>query len=235
MNSKIKIIIGIIYLICLSLFLYYLFSKYDLKDLVDINFLRTEKKALSIFKEKNIFLSSIIFFLFSVIWILLLGFGSIIAIAGGFIFGKWLGAILVITSCTVGATLLYTLGLVFFRDFIEAKLAPKLGRYKILFNQNETLYFTLYRLSGGGLPFFMQNLLPVIFSMKVKNYFYATLIGLIPAGFIFASIGSGIDKFLIKETLDWGGLINDPEIYLPLVGFFIVFIFGIIIKKKFFK
>ena len=81
----------------------------------------------------------------------------------------------------------------------------------------------------------MQNLLPVIFSMKVKNYFYATLIGLIPAGFILAAIGAGIDKFLIKDSLDWSGLLSDPDIYLPLVGFVIIFIFGIIIKKKFFK
>ena len=235
MNSKIKIVIGLIYLICLSSLLYYLFNKYDLKDLLDINFLKENKKVFAGFKEQNTFLVSIIFFVFSVIWVLLLGFGSIIAIAGGFIFGKWLGAFLVITSCTVGATLLYLLGLLFFKDFIEAKLAPKLGKFKILFNQNETLYFALYRLSGGGLPFFMQNLLPVIFSMKVINYFYATLIGLIPAGFIFASIGAGIDKFLIKDSLNWSGLINDPEIYYPLLGFVIMFILGIFIKNKFFK
>ena len=40
MNSKIKIIIGFTYLLCLSLLLYYIFSKYDLKDLIDINFLK---------------------------------------------------------------------------------------------------------------------------------------------------------------------------------------------------
>ena len=175
MNSKLKIVIGLIYLICLSSLLYYLFSKYDLKDLVDINFLKENKKIFAVFKEQNTFLVSVAFFLFSVIWVLLLGFGSIVAIAGGFIFGKWLGALLVITSCTVGATLLYILGLVFFKDFIEAKLAPRLGKFKTLFNQNETLYFALYRLSGGGLPFFMQNLLPVIFSMKVKNYYWFNL------------------------------------------------------------
>lgn len=235
MNSKIKIVIGIIYLTCLISLLYYLFSKYHLKDLININFLKDNKKIFSEFKQQNIFLVSVVFFIFSVIWVLLLGFGSIIAIAGGFIFGKWLGAFIVITSCTVGATLLYLLGLVFFKDIIEAKLAPKLGRFKILFNQNEILYFVLYRFSGGALPFFMQNLLPVIFNMKVINYFYATLIGLIPGGFIFAAIGAGIDKFLIKDSLDWSGLIHDPDIYLPLLCFAIILIVGIIIRKKFFK
>ena len=94
----------------------------------------------------------------------------------------------------------------------------------------------MYRLSGGGgLPFPLQNLLPVIFSMRIKNYFIATLIGLLPSGFIFASIGSGIDKFLIKDSLDWGGLFKDPEIYFPILGFVLIFIVGIFIKRKFFN
>ena len=235
MNNKIKIIIGIIYIICLSTLLYYLFSNYSLSDLIDINFLKENKKIFTKYKEQNTFFVSIIFFFFSAIWILLLGFGSVIALAGGFIFGKWLGVFLVVTSCTVGATALYTLGLLFFKDFIESKLAPKIGKFKILFNKNETLYFTLYRLSGGGLPFFMQNLLPVIFNMRIKNYFLATLIGLIPFGFIFSSIGAGIDKFLVKDSVNWSGLMYDPDIYIPLAGFVLVFILGIFIKKKFFK
>jgi uncharacterized membrane protein YdjX (TVP38/TMEM64 family) len=235
MNPKIKIIIGITYLLCLTFLLYYIFSKYDLKDLVDINFLKDNQKIFIQFKEQNIFIVSIIFFFFSIIWVLLLGFGSLIFIAGGFIFGKWLGTLLVIVSCTIGATLLYTLGLLYFKELIGSKLSPKLGKFKYLFNKNETLYFTLYRFTGGGLPFFMQNLLPVIFNMKIKNYFFATLIGLLPTCFIFVSIGAGIDKFLTKDSLDWSGLLKDSEIYFPIIGFILFFIIGILIKKKYFN
>mgnify|MGYP003334662627 CR=1 FL=1 len=234
-EKKIKLILGFGYLLIVSIFLWIFFSKFSFQDFSSYDLIKQNRDTLEELKNSNIFLSSIIFLLGTIIWVLLLGFGSPIFLVGGFIFGKWLGALLVITSCTVGATLLYILGLVFFKDFIESKLAPRLGKFKTLFNQNETLYFALYRMSGGGLPFFMQNLLPVIFSMKVKNYFYATLIGLIPAGFILAAIGAGIDKFLIKDSLDWSGLLSDPDIYLPLIGFVIILIFGIIIKKKFFK
>jgi len=234
MNSKIKIIIGFTYLLCLSLLLYYIFSKYDLKDLIDINFLKDNQKTFVKFKEQNIFIVSLIFFFFSIFWVLLLGFGSLMAISGGFIFGKWLGTFLVLFSLTIGATLLYTLGLLFFKELINSKLAPRLGKLISLFNKNEILYFTLYRFTGGGLPFFMQNLLPVIFNMKIKNYFIATLIGLIPGVFILVSIGSGIDKFLIKDSLDWSGLIKDPEIYFPIFGFVLILIAGIFIKRKFF-
>ena len=235
MNSKIKIIIGFTYLLCLTLLLYYIFSKYDLKDLIDINFLKDNQKIFIKFKEQNIFIVSLIFFFFSIIWVLLLGVGTLIALAGGFIFGKWLGTFLVLFSLTIGATLLYTLGLLFFKELINSKLAPRLGKLISLFNKNEILYFTLYRFTGGGLPFFMQNLLPVIFNMKIKNYFIATLIGLIPGVFILVSIGSGIDKFLIKDSLDWFGLWKDPEIYFPILGFVLIFIIGIFIKRKFFN
>ena len=234
MNSKIKIIIGFTYLFCLSLLLYYIFSKYDLKDLIDINFLKDNQKTFIKFKEQNVFIVSLIFFFFSIIWVLLLGFGSLMAISGGFIFGKWLGTFLVLFSLTIGATLLYTLGLLFFKELINSKLAPRLGKLISLFNKNEILYFTLYRFTGGGLPFFMQNLLPVIFNMKIKNYFIATLIGLIPGVFILVSIGSGIDKFLIKDSLDWSGLMKDPEIYFSIFGFVLILIAGIFIKRKFF-
>ena len=235
MNSKIKIIIGFTYLFCLSLLLYYIFSKYDLKDLIDINFLKDNQKTFIKFKEQNVFIVSLIFFFFSIIWVLLLGFGSLMAISGGFIFGKWLGTFLVLFSLTIGATLLYTLGLLFFKELINSKLAPRLGKLISLFNKNEILYFTLYRFTGGGLPFFMQNLLPVIFNMKIKNYFIATLIGLIPGVFILVSIGSGIDKFLIKDSLDWSGLMKDPEIYFSIFGFVLILIAGIFIKRKFFN
>ena len=94
----------------------------------------------------------------------------------------------------------------------------------------------MYRLAGGGgLPFALQNLLPVVFNMRIKNYFAASLIGLLPTVFIFVSIGSGIDKFLIKDSLDWGGLLMDPEIYFPILGFILIFIVGIFIKRKFFN
>ena len=37
--------------------------------------------------------------------------------------------------------------------------------------------------------FGIQNVLPVIFNMRIKNYFYATFLGLVPTIFIICSIG----------------------------------------------
>ena len=71
---------------------------------------------------------------------------------------------------------------------------------KNLFNRNEFFYFLIFRMAGGGgIPFAIQNLLPVIFDMKVKNYIFATLLGLVPTTFISVALGSGIRKNNSKQ------------------------------------
>ena len=43
----------------------------------------------------------------------------------GFVFGKWWGILIVLTSTTIGATLLYMLVSFFFNDAVKEKLAPR--------------------------------------------------------------------------------------------------------------
>ena len=72
--------------------------------------------------------------------------------------------------------------------------------------------------------------------MSVKNYVIATLIGSAPSMFITASLGSGIEKVIDKNsTLSFTTVIKSPEIYIPLIGFFIILIIAFIIKKIYFK
>ena len=50
---------------------------------------------ISNLKNVNIFLSSLIFLIVTIVWVLLLGFGSPVALIGGFIFDKWIGTFVV--------------------------------------------------------------------------------------------------------------------------------------------
>ena len=181
--------------------------------------------------------SSLSFILISILWIFLLGFGSPIVIVAGFLYGKWFGTILCIVSFSIGSSFLYLFAQMYFKSLILNFLEAKIKRFKDLFNKNEFLYFMLFRLAGGGgLPFPIQNLLPIVFNMKVKNYFYATLLGLAPSTFIVCSLGSGIES-LIKEndSITYFDVILSPEIYLPIIAFFSIFIFAYLINKKIFK
>jgi len=91
-------------------------------------------------------------------------------------------------------------------------------------------------MGGGGTPFPIQNVLPVLFNMSAKNYIIATLLGIIPTTFVTVALGSGIEKIIDQNAeLSFFPVIKSPEIYLPIVGFFIILIIGFLIKRFFFK
>ena len=72
--------------------------------------------------------------------------------------------------------------------------------------------------------------------MSVKNFFIATVVGSAPSMFVTVAIGSGIENVIDKnEKLNFFSVINSPEIYLPMVGFFIIIIIAFFLKKVFFE
>ena len=236
MNLKLKLLIGTIYLISFSALMFFIFSNFDFKDLSDINFFKSNQQLLNNFKSENIIIVLVLFSIFSVIWILLLGFGTPLALFGGILFGKWLGTLISVVSLTVGATLLYCLASFFFKDFIKKKFSVKIDKFINLFNKNDFLYFTLFRLTGGGLPFAIQNILPVVFDMKIKKYFFSTLIGISPGMFIITSLGAGVGNFIGRnDSIVWIDLIKDSEIYFPILIFFVMLILAAFINKMFFN
>ena len=107
---------------------------------------------------------------------------------------------------------------------------------KKLFNKNEFLYFLVYRFIGG-IPFFIANTLPVIFNVKIKNYFFGTLIGMMPQLFIIVSIGSGLEKIIEANSRppSFFEIVLTKDIYFPLLAFLIIIIISFFLKKKLYK
>ena len=170
-TKKLKITLGITYLALISIGLFFLFSVIDLSDLTSYEFIRTNKDIILKYKNENFIFLTIIFFIFGIVWVLLLGFATPLLIFGGFVFGKWWGILIVLTSTTLGATLLYMLVGFFFSDSIKEKLAPKFSKLREFFLRNDVLYFLSFRfVGGGGTPYAVQNVLPILFNMSIKNY-----------------------------------------------------------------
>jgi len=216
--------------------MFIVFSNFDFKNLSDINFLKNNRQLLNDFKLQNLLLTSVLFSIFSIVWILLLGFGAPLALFAGFIFGKWLGTLISVFSFSIGATLLYCMANFFFKDFIKKKFSVKIEKFINLFNKNNFLYFTLFRFTGGGMPFAIQNVLPVIFDMKIKQYFFSTLLGIVPGIFIINSLGAGVDNFISRnEKIVWTDLIREPQIYFPILIFVGVLILAAVVNKFFFN
>ena len=235
-SKKIKIILGLFYLILVSLFLYFFFTKFTLDELTSYEFIKNNKEYFFNLKQSNLIFLSLIFLLSTIFWIMMAGFGSPVALLGGFIFGKWLGVIIVVLGLSFGSTFLYIFGNYFLKDFIREKFLIKYKKLEIKFKKSEFFYLLIYRFIGG-IPFALANVLPCIFNVKVKNFFWATLLGIIPQIFLVVSIGSGIEK-VIDQNLPAPkitDLIYSPEIYIPILAFAVLIILTIIARKIFYK
>ena len=238
LNSfTLKLTLGIAYLSIILIGLYFLFSAVDIKDLTSYEFIRVNKDVILKYKNENFLFLTTVFFIFSVVWVLLLGFAMPLLIFSGFVFGKWWGILIVLTATTLGAVLLYILVGFFFREAVKEKLAPKFYKLKEFFSKNDILYFMSFRfIGGGGTPYAIQNVLPILFDMPLKNYVIATFIGSMPSMFVTVSLGSGLEQVIDQNTeLSILSVLFSPEIYIPLIAFFLILIIAFLIKKFYFK
>ena len=237
MSKNLKIFLGISYLIILFTFLYFIFTGVEINKLNDFSYYKELQKELSNFISANVITNLIYFFIFAVIWVALLGFGSPLLIISGILFGQWLGTFISVISISVGALLLYSIGNFIFRDLVKNIFQQKFDKYILLFKKNEFYYFFIYRFVGGlGIPFGLQNLIPILFGMKKLNFFLSSLFGFIPGFFIFNTIGAGINTYVEQaEKFKMIEFIFSPAIYLPIIMFTCLMIISFVVKRKFFK
>ena len=236
MSMNLKIFLGVFYLILLIVFLYFVFTSIEISKLNDFSYYKELQKDLSNFVSVSIITNLIYFFIFAVIWIALLGFGAPLLIISGILFGQWVGTLISVISISFGALILYFIGNFFFRDLVKSILQQKFDKYIFLFKKNEFYYFFIYRLIGGlGVPFGLQNLIPILFGMGKMNYFLSSFFGFIPSFFIFNTIGAGLNSYIEQsENFKMLDFILTPEIYSPILMFACLMIISLIIKKKFF-
>ena len=234
--KNIKIVLGISYILIISIFLWFFFQNFSIQDFTSYELIKANRETLEAIKSNNIFLSSLLFFLGTIIWVLLLGFGSPIFLVGGFIFGKWLGTLLVVFGLSTGATLLYIIANFFFKDVIKEKFSIRFNNLTERFKKNEFVFFLIYRFVGG-IPFFISNILPTLFNIKIKNFFFGSILGMTPQLFVGVSLGAGLSKILDenKEPPNFFELISTPDIYLPIIGIMILVLIAIYLRKYFFK
>tara|TARA_A100000164_G_scaffold244602_1_gene217519 strand:+ start:221 stop:943 length:723 start_codon:yes stop_codon:yes gene_type:complete len=235
--KKIKLFIGLFYILLVCLFLYFFFSKFSLQELTSYDFIKENRNYFFDLKETNLFLLFIVFLILTILWVFpFLGFGTPVALLGGFIFGKWLGVLVVSLGLSIGATFLYKFGNYFLKELIREKFLDKYKNLESKFKKSEFFYLLLYRFIGG-IPWQLSCLLPTIFNVKASNFFFATLIGIIPQIFLVVSIGNGLEKIIDQksEVPTIMDLISSRDIYIPLLAFFGLVLITIFIRKFFYK
>ncbi|MDC3056933.1 VTT domain-containing protein, partial [Candidatus Pelagibacter sp.] len=188
-------------------------------------------------RNSNLFLIFIIFLIVTILWVFpFLGFGTPIALMGGFIFGKWVGTLVVVLGLSIGATFLYIFGNYFLKQIVREKFLNRFQNLENKFRNSEFMYLLIYRFVGG-VPWQLSCILPTIFDVKTSNFFLATLIGIIPQIFLAVSIGSGLEKVIDQNTEipSFTDIIFLSDIYIPILAFICLVIITIFLRKLLYK
>ena len=235
--KNIKILIGTTYLILLSVFLYFFFSKFSIQEITNYDFIKSNIEYLSNFKQSNLFFISIIFIILGIFWISVLqGFGSPLGLIAGFLFGSYFGTIVLSITFSIGSSLTYIIAIFFFKDLIKKKIENNFHSLNKKIQKHQLFAVAMLRFIGG-IPIQLQNLIPVLFNIKLKNYFFGSLVGIFPQAWIVVSLGAGLEKQIKKnsEPPSFIELLSSSEIYIPILAFAILFILTLLLRNFFLK
>jgi uncharacterized membrane protein YdjX (TVP38/TMEM64 family) len=139
--------------------------------------------------------------------------GAVLTMAGGFLFGPWLGTLCAVVGATLGAAGIFLAARAGLGGLAH-RAGPFIAKLEAGFRADAFNYLLVLRLVFI-VPFWLVNLVPALVGVKLRTYVLATFIGIIPATFVFASLGSGLANVVEEPGL---AVLLRPSLLVPIVG-----------------
>jgi uncharacterized membrane protein YdjX (TVP38/TMEM64 family) len=154
---------------------------------------------------------------------------TILSLAAGAIFGTILGTVYAVIAATMGATLAFLITRYLLRDLVAARFGPRLEGINHELEERGFNYLLFLRLVPV-FPFFLINLSAGLTRLPLRTFFFGTLFGIIPGGFVYVNAGAGL------ASIDSLSGIASPRVLgsFALLGLFALIpaIYGRYRKKK---
>lgn len=174
---------------------------------IDLAMVQMYRDDLELLLEDHLYLGIAIF---SIIYILTVGFSlpfaTPLTVLSGFLFGTLLGTGVVAFSATVGATVAFLLVRFFFRDYVTEKFGSKLSVLNDELTGHGFRDILILRLMPI-VPFALINVAAPLTNVRVRDFFFATLLGTIPFTFVYVNAGKRI-----AEVDSVGDIISFPTV-----------------------
>lgn len=116
---------------------------------------------------------------------------TLLSLIAGFIFGSFIGTLYVVSSATIGATLIFLFTRMAVGEFLKKKAHKLYKKVEIPFKENPISYLFFMRLVPL-FPFTLVNILPALFNIKLTTYIWVTFIGIIPGTFVYVNVGTSL-------------------------------------------
>ncbi len=140
---------------------------------------------------------------------------AVLTIAGGAIFGLWIGTLIVSFSSTIGATLAFLLSRYLFRDYVQKRYAGKLKTVNSGISKDGGFYLFTLRLVPI-FPFFIINLAMGLTPIGTGAFYLISQIGMLPGTMVYVNAGTQLAKIHSTASI----LSPDLILSLALLGFF---------------
>lgn len=156
--------------------------------------------------------------------------GVVLTIAGGFLFGTWLGGFCVIIGATLGAAAIFLIAKTSLGDALRSKAGPWLKRMEEGFRENALSYLLFLRLIPV-FPFWLVNLVPAFLGVGLMTFVIGTFFGIIPGSLVFASVGNGLGAVFDEGGTPDLGIIFKPSILGPIIALGLLALLPIAYKR----
>jgi uncharacterized membrane protein YdjX (TVP38/TMEM64 family) len=209
-------------MILLGASLFYFFGPYDS---LRLEWLKHNQRPLETFYRGNGFTGMVGFVgLFLVIGLFLLPGATILSVLSGAVFGLPLGPLLVSLGSTLGAVLAFFVARYILRDWVEERYGEKLNPIHEGLCENDTHYILALRLVPV-FPFFLVNIAMGVSPISWKVFMVATLLGKLPATWIYANAGTHLAS--LQSFSD----ITSPGMLMALTLLSLLILMPVIYKK----
>jgi uncharacterized membrane protein YdjX (TVP38/TMEM64 family) len=155
---------------------------------------------------------------------------AVLSVAGGFLFGTLAATAMIVVAATAGATLLFLAARSAVRDLLQPRVGPWLSKLQRGFAENELSYLLFLRLVPL-FPFFVVNLVPAFLGVRLRSFVIATFLGIIPASFVFASVGAGLGSLFDAGRDCSLDSVLTPQIILALAGLALLALVPVVYKR----
>jgi len=202
-------------------------------DYVNMDSLRENREVLAGFVQDNFVIAFIGFIAaYAVLTAISFPGAWVLSLVGGFLFGTLTGTISIVIGATLGATALFLAARYAFGDLLRSKAdGGMIKKFEKGLKEDELSYLFILRLVPL-FPFFVVNIAPAFFDVKLRNYLLATFFGIIPGSLVYASVGNGIGAVFDKgEEANLSGLMFQPAVIGPIIGLIILALIPVIYKR----
>lgn len=107
---------------------------------------------------------------------------------GGFLFGPVLGTVLAVTGATAGASVVFLIARSAVGEGLRRRAGPLYERVAKGMRANALEYLLFLRLVPL-FPFFLVNIVPALFDVRLRTFVIATAVGIVPGTFVYANLG----------------------------------------------